>query len=87
MTINNQLTSPVLTQVNPVNIKTNEEGVRIPCPIHKGTDQNFQLYHNESGYCFSQCSKFFQKKDIYEHLGIEYSEEILTLDQFKEAFI
>jgi len=86
MTINNQLTSPVLTQVNPVNIKTNEEGVRIPCPIHKGTDQNFQLYHNESGYCFSQCSKFFQKKDIYEHLGIEYSEEILTLDQFKEAF-
>ena len=86
MTTNEQLTSPILIKVNPVNIIKTSKGVKIPCPIHDGEDPNFQLFDNESGYCFSSCSKFFQKKYIYEHLEIPYKEEILTLDELKEAF-
>ena len=86
MTTDKQLTSPILSRVNTINIKTTKEGYRIPCPIHDGEDSNFLLREDESGYCFSSCSKWFSKKDIYEHLGIDYLAEILTLDKFKEAF-
>lgn len=86
MTTNEQLTSPILSTVNPVNLKNDAKGTRIPCPVHQGTDLNFLLYEDESGYCFSTCSKRFSKKELYEHLNIKYSPEILTVEQFKQSF-
>ena len=86
MTTDKQLTSPILSRVNTINIKKTKDGYRIPCPIHDGEDSNFLLREDESGYCYSSCSKWFSKKDIYEHLGEDYLPEILTLDKFKEAF-
>lgn len=86
MQTDNQLTSPILQKVNPVNIKSLTNGWRIPCPIHNGTDLNFHLHLNEAGSCYSQCSKYFSKKEIYDHLEIPYHAEILTVDKFLEAF-
>lgn len=83
--MNNKLSKEEISIIRSVRIHSilrvsdNGRRVSMPCPIHNGTNNNFNLYSDNSFHCFKCGANGFGAIDFCMQLGYSFEDSIKEL--------